>query len=192
MREMSVDLPALGEADEADVGQQLEHEPQAAFLARLTFFGEIGGLAGGGGEVLVAAAAAAAAGGDEALARGGEVEQRLARVGVVDDGADGHGHFEVGAAAAAAVAALAVAAALGAVLGVEAEMQQRVVVEAGDEDHVAAAAAVAAARPAPRDVLLPAEGDAAVAAVAGLDANDGLVNKHEKAVRRRAAGTVRK
>ena len=72
---------------------------------------------------------------------------------------------------AGAVAALAVPAALGLVLGVETEMEQRVVVLAGDQYDVAAAAAVAAARTAARDKLLPPERQAAVAAVAGLHQN---------------------
>ena len=48
----------------------------------------------------------------------------------------------------------------------------------GDEDDVAAAAAVAAVRPALRDVLLPAEAQSAVAAAACLDANLGSVVEH--------------
>ncbi len=33
MREMSVDLPAFGEPDEPDVGEQLEVQPQVAFFS---------------------------------------------------------------------------------------------------------------------------------------------------------------
>jgi hypothetical protein len=45
------------------------------------------------------------------------------------------------------------------------------------DDDVAAAAAIAAGRPAELDELLPAERDAAVAAVAGSDIDLGLVEE---------------
>jgi hypothetical protein len=61
-----------------------------------------------------------------------------------------------------------VASTLGFVLRVEAEMQEGVVVRAGDHDDVAAAASVAAGGSAVGDELLPPERKAAVAAVAGL------------------------
>ena len=66
----------------------------------------------------------------------------------------------------------------GFVLGIEAEMQQRVVVLAGDQENVAAAAAVAAAGAAAGDELLAPERKAAVAAVAGLDRDDDFIDEH--------------
>ena len=70
------------------------------------------------------------------------------------------------------------ASALAFVFRIEAEVDQRVVAFAGFHDDVAAAAAVAAGGAAARNKLLPAEGHAAVATVAGLDANYRFVNKH--------------
>ena len=90
----------------------------------------------------------------------------------------GIGDLDRIALAARAVAAFAVPAALGLVFGIEAEMEQRVVVLARDHDDVAAAAAVAAARAAARDELLPPEREAAVAAVAGFHGNSDFVDKH--------------
>ena len=49
------------------------------------------------------------------------------------------------------------------------------------DDHVAAAAAVAAVRPAELDELLAPERDAAVAAVAGADVDLGFIKKFHDA-----------
>ena len=73
------------------------------------------------------------------------------------------------ALAALAIAAFAVAAALGLMFGIKAEMEKRVVVLAGDQGDIAAAASVAAAGTAAGNVFLAPKGQAAVAAVAGLN-----------------------
>ena len=70
------------------------------------------------------------------------------------------------------------AAALGLVLGVEAEVDQGVVGERGGHEDVAAVAAVAAGGTAAGDELFAPEGHAAIAAVAGLDANSGFIDEH--------------
>ena len=57
--------------------------------------------------------------------------------------------------------------------------QQGVVVRIRFEINVAAVAAVAARRAAARNILLPAEGHAAIAAVAGLHRDFGFVSKHD-------------
>jgi hypothetical protein len=62
---------------------------------------------------------------------------------------------------------------------VEAKLEQGIGVLATDHDDVAAASAVAAARAAPRDELLPAEGEATVAAVAGLYEDSDFIDEHE-------------
>src|SRR5664279_2851062 len=64
------------------------------------------------------------------------------------------------------------------VLRVIAEMDQRVVALRGLHDHVAAAAAVAARGSAPGHKFLPPKGHAAVAAVAGFDANSYFIDEH--------------
>ena len=71
-------------------------------------------------------------------------------------------------------------AALRLVLRVIAEVDQRVVAIGRLHDYVAATSAVAARRPAPGHKLLPPEGHAAVAAVAGLYANFCFINEHGK------------
>src|SRR5262245_60075009 len=72
-------------------------------------------------------------------------------------------------------------AALGFVFGVVAELQKRILVGRSHQDHIAAAAAIAAARPAPRDELLAAERKAAVTAIAGLHQNSGFIEKQHGA-----------
>src|SRR6266567_1058980 len=69
-------------------------------------------------------------------------------------------------------------AALRAVLRIEAEVDERVVALAGLHDDIAALAAVAAGRPAPRDKFFPPKGHAAIAAVPSLDPDFCLINKH--------------
>src|ERR1700722_1799071 len=76
------------------------------------------------------------------------------------------------------VAALAVAAPLALVLGIEAEMEQRILVRGRYEVDIAAAAAVAAARTAVRDILLAAKGETAVSAVSRLYVNPDFIDKH--------------
>ena len=48
----------------------------------------------------------------------------------------------------------------------------------GHKNNVAAMAAVAAARAAARDVLFPAKGQAAVAAIARLDQDSDFIDEH--------------
>jgi hypothetical protein len=79
---------------------------------------------------------------------------------------------------AGAVGAHAVLAALRLVLRVIAEMDQRVVALRDFHDDVAATAAVAARRAAAGHKLLAPEGHAAIAAVAGLDANFCFIDEH--------------
>src|SRR5215470_1104713 len=97
---------------------------------------------------------------------------------VIGDGAHRNFQDHALAIAAGAVGALAMTPTLGFVFGIEAEMNQRIVALAGFHDDVAAAAAVAAGRSAARNELLATEGHAAVPAIAGFDANYGLVNEH--------------
>ena len=76
-----------------------------------------------------------------------------------------------------AVAAFAVTSTLGFVLGIETEMQQRVLVPAGDQVDVASAAAISTARSATRDEFLPPKSQAAIAALAGLYINPDFVDE---------------
>ena len=102
----------------------------------------------------------------------------FSRLLVVDDRANRHRQLDVLAVLAGLVAALAVPAAISAMLRIEAEVQQRVVVIAGNHEDRAAMAAIAARRSALGNELLAAERHAAVAAIAGLDPDLDFVDEH--------------
>src|SRR5262249_13099494 len=110
-------LAGVGKSDEADVGEQLQLETEAALFAGAAGLVLGRGLVSGCGEAGVAASSASAARGYEALAGLGEVEQAVAGGLVVDDGPDRHENFDGAAVGAGFVAAFPVAAALGLVLG---------------------------------------------------------------------------
>src|SRR6202011_662869 len=78
------------------------------------------------------------------------------------------------------IRAFTVAAALGLVFRIKTKMHQRIVTLAGFHDHIAALATIAAGWASARDELLPAEGEAAVTAVASLHTDCGLVDEHGK------------
>ncbi len=86
----------VGEADNADVGEELQFELDARGFAGVAVFRKAGSLVGGGGEVRVAATAFAAAGDDGLLAVAGEVGEHPAGVGIGGDGADGRFQDEIG------------------------------------------------------------------------------------------------
>jgi hypothetical protein len=65
-------------------------------------------------------------------------------------------------------------------LGVVAEVEKGVVVRAGDEDDIAAVAAVASGRTTSGHVFFAAEREAAVASVAGFDFDADFVDEHVK------------
>ena len=155
-------------ADEADVGEQLEPQPQPQFLAVLAGLVLARGAIGRGLVAGVAAAAEPAREHGHALTFVGQVREQGAFLVVGEDlGPDRDLDDQIGAAGACAVGARAALAARGAeMLGV-AKVDQRI--EAGDrlEHDVAALAAVAAVGPAELDELLAPERDRAGAAGAG-------------------------
>ena len=136
-------------------------------------------LVGGGGEVLVATAAAATAGDDDGFIGVSEIVKQLAGLFVIDEGADGDPQGGGLAGEAGAVGSETVATALRLMLRVEAEVDERVVAEGGRHEDVAAVAAISAGGATARDELLPAEGHAAVAAVAGFDTYFCFVEEHK-------------
>ena len=169
----------VGVADQADIGQQFQFEAIEALFAGPAEFVFARGLVNRGGKVLVPASAASALGDDDALVRLLEVVDQLAGFLVVKGCADRDLQDDGVAVQAGAVGAQAVFAALALVLRVIAEMDQRVVALRTDHDDIAATAAVAARGTAAGHELLAPEGHAAVAAVAGFDANFCFINEHE-------------
>lgn len=149
-----------------------------ALFARLSIFVFGRGLMSGGSKSSVASAAAAAARDNKLLPGFGEIEKLLACFFVVNDGSYRDGQLNGFAVSPRSIAAFAVPAALRFVLGIEAKMQQSVVVKAGRENDVASVASITAAGPAARHILLAAKGQAAIAAVACFYRNRYFVNKH--------------
>ena len=97
---------------------------------------------------------------------------------------DRHGEDDVVAVGAVLARAAAVAAAPRVEDRLRAEGREIAQIGVGDEDDVAAAAAVAPVRPALRHELLAAEAEAAVAAAARLDANADAIVEHAHRVTR--------
>ena len=114
----------------------------------------------------------------------------LARVGVINNGADGHFENDVYAFASSFIRSFAMSPALCLVFRIETEMHQRVVALAGFHDDVAAFAAITARGAPARNELLPAKGQAAVAAVASFDSDYGLVDEHSSRQKRRESCVV--
>ena len=173
----------VGVADQADVGQQLEFKAIEALFAGAAQLVLARSLVDRSGEVLVAASAASAFGDHYAFIGGFKIMNQLARVLVVEGGADGDLEGDGAAVESGAVGAEAVFAALGFVLGVVAEMDESVVALRTGHDDVAAAAAVAAGGTAAGHEFFAAEGHAAIAAVAGFYANFGFIDEHLSEVR---------
>ena len=152
----------MGRPDEADVGEQLEVQPQRPLLAGQAALGQPRRLPDGRLEARVAAPARAAGRDRDLLPRADEVV--AGAVPALDLRAGRHGDDEPVAVGAVALGALAVAAALRAEVRLAAERLEVAQVVVAAQHDVAAAAAVAAVGPALGDVGLAAEGQAAVAA----------------------------
>ena len=168
----------LRKANQADVGEQFQHEDEVAFFTRLAFFGFTGRLMPGLGEMLVAAPTTPAVNEDDALSGLGEIGEALAGLLVGNDGAHGDEENHIVAGMAAALGAFAVASAIGAKFAIEAITQQSVIVLVGFEHNAAAMAAIAAGRAAAWHVFFATEGDAAVSSVAALHVDFGFINEH--------------
>src|SRR5579872_683766 len=130
------------------------------------------------GEVLVATSPTSAARDYQAFVRTREVVNALTAVGVIKNGANRNLQHDIVTFRPAAVRALAMASTLALVLGIEAEVHQRVMTLARFHDDVTAASAVAARWSSPRYELLSTKGHAAIPAVARLHSNFGFIDEH--------------
>ncbi len=151
-------------ADQGHVRDGLQLEDDVAGLAGLAQQREAGGLATGRGQCGVAEATAAALAGDEGGALADEVGQHLA-VAVEDHGAVGDRQHQVLAVLAGTVVARARRTIGGLAMRVVVVFEERGDGLVDDQDHIAAAAAVAAVGAAQRFELLPHHGGHAVASV---------------------------
>src|SRR5260370_12200938 len=168
----------MGKAHQPEVCRQLQVEAQPPLLARPPWFMLRGRLMGGSGEAGIPAASPASASYEEAVAGRREVVQFFTGVGVIDDRAYRRQNIDRFAFMTGAIAAFAMPASLGLVLGIEAEVQQSVLVWTCDQENIAAAAAIAAAGSAARDKFFAAKSQAAVAAIACFDVDTAFVADH--------------
>src|SRR5579862_1842552 len=120
-------LAGVWEADEANIGEQFEFEAVGALLAGAAQLVFARSLVRAGGKVLVAASATAAFGNDDLLIWVLEIVDELAGLLIVEAGADGDLEDDGAAVLPGAVGAHAVFAPLRLVLGIVAEVNQRVV-----------------------------------------------------------------
>src|SRR5215471_16990569 len=112
-------LADIGIANQANIGQQLQLQPQDALLSRLAIFKLSRRLMGAGGEVLVSTSSTAALCYYQTLIRLREIVQLLASLLVVNNSADRDFEDDTLAVAPGAVGALSMATALGGVFGIK-------------------------------------------------------------------------
>src|SRR6185312_15055616 len=163
---------------QSNIGQQLEFQPKSALFPWTTVFVLARSLVHRCFELRIAATTASAASNDQAIVRRRKIVHNFARVGVINNRADGNFEQNVFALAPGFVGAFAVTSALCLVFRIKSKMHQRVVAFAGFHDDIPALATIAAGGTTARDKLLPAKGEAAVATVAGFDSDYGLVDEH--------------
>jgi hypothetical protein len=170
-------LAGVGEADQRDVGHELQLELQPALLPVLALLGEARGPAAVGQELGVPPAAPPAGRRHPPVALADEVGEDLSGVEVAHDGALGHTDLQVGATLAVEILALAVHTVAGPAVRMVPEGQQRGHVAVGDQPDVAPLAPIAPVRPAVDHRPLPPEADAAGATVASLDVQLAFVDE---------------
>ncbi len=170
-------LPGIGKPDHADIGDELEPEPDMHLLARLAGISAPRRAIGGGFEAGIAKSAIAPAQQHDALPRRNEVGKHRLAVLIEDFRAGWQRQHDIGALGARAVLAHAMSALLRLEVLLIAVVEQRVEVGHAFEDDVAASAAIAAVRAAELDKLLAPEADAPVPSVAGAHIDFGLVQK---------------
>ena len=113
----------------------------------------------------------------QALIRLDQIANQFTGIGVVSHRPDRHDHGQIGAASPGTIGAPAVLAALGAKPPGKTVIGQGIQFGVGPQVDTAAIAAIAAVGTAEGNVFLPPEADAAVAAVAGLDPDDDLIDE---------------
>ena len=137
-------LTGIGEADQTDIGEELQFQDHHHFLHGLAGLGVARCLIGGGAELEVAQSAASAFEQHHDLSVFDDIAEIFAGFGIVGHGAGRHLDVAVGAVAAVATAFAAVAAVSGKNVTVIAQVEQRPVVAVAAEVDVASAPTIAA------------------------------------------------
>ena len=184
-------LPRIRLAQEAHVGDQLEHELELALLAVLAGFPLARALVRGRRKPGIAAPAAPAPRDEQRVARGHHLAELCAGRGIAHFGAGRNREVEVHARLPGHVLALAVLAALGAPVRAIAVVEQRREVRVGAHVHAAAGAAVAAVGPAFGDELFAAKAGSSGPARPRHHVNYCSVDEHQCGVRNAECGVER-
>ena len=167
----------IGQADQADIGDELESQPQGTLDAFLAGIGMARRLVGRGFEMRVAEPAIATARQQEALAFRRQVADQRLVVFLEDLRANRHPENRILAPGAIAVAAHAMRSSLRLVVLLIAIVDQRVEAAHRRDPDIATLAAIAAIGTAELDELLAPEGNTSGAAVARADKDPGLVEE---------------
>ena len=169
-------LAGGGIANQRDIRHDLELKEDITLPAGDAEKGEARGLALGGREGGITKPTLPAGSHDVAHPRLGEVDEFVA-LGVLDNGSQRNGKFDLGAVGSTAVVPHALAALFGLTVGGTVETKKSGDAHLAHQHDVAAITTVAAIGPGKRLKLLPLYRDAAVAAVAGTEVECYLVNE---------------
>ena len=170
-------LAYVGEADKTDLRKHLELEKNLALLALRTALCKSRDLSCRSGKVSVAPAAASALA-EHVFLGVCHIEDYLTGINVADESSLGYGDDNVGAGLAVLLATHTVCAVLGHEFSLVSEGEKGVRALVNAEDYIAAATAVAAVGTARGDVFFSMEGNGTVTAVACLNINFYIVDKH--------------
>ncbi len=137
-------LTGVGEADQTDIGEELQFQDHHHFLHGLAGLGVARCLVGGGAKLEIAQSAASAFEQHHDLSVFDDIAEIFTGFGIVGHGAGRHLDVAVGAVAAVAAAFAAVAAIAGKDMAIVAQVEQRPVVAVAAQVDVASAPTIAA------------------------------------------------
>jgi hypothetical protein len=175
-------LAGVGGADETHIGQDLQLQTEAALLPRFPRLGKTGRPQAGGSKVGIALAAPAAFGHEHTVTGSEQLPEKIAGVGVENEGAGWDSNEEEGAALASAVLLAAGLAVVGLEEPASAEVDQGAGVFRGFQDHITARPAVAAVGAAPGLGRGGVEAYTTGAAVSAPDGDVRLIRKGSQAM----------
>ena len=170
-------LPRVRQADQADIGEHGQLQAQSPRFPRLAFGGLARCTVGAGLEARIAPAVEAAMGHEQALLRRHQVPDQLVRIGIISACPGRDADHEIAPGAARALCPGPRLSRFGLEAPLITELDEGVETPLGDQIDAAAIAAVSAIGSAPRDVLLTAETQAAMAAGAGLHLDDRAIDE---------------
>jgi len=165
-------------AEQAHVGDQLEHQLEGLVLAELPRFPLPWRLMRRRRELRVAASGATTLGNEQFVAGGDQLAQQRSGAGIPDFGARRHGQEEIHSGSARHLFAFPVLATFRLPFGAVPVVEQRREVGVGPHEDAAAGAAVAAVRSALGDELFSSERTRTRPAGAAPHVDDGAINEH--------------